>query len=350
MPRRAALSALALTATVSILAGCGSGSSSGNTGSTGGSTNNSTGAPATELTDAITALGNASTIDAVLKINGSGSDLQSFVKQQDPSTKLTSTQAAEIAGVQVEIEAAAPSGKTLSDINGSTAGTSNITITDQGTALFTLRVVNKTLYFQIDAKDLLDKLGQSASYAQIQAAGPQLPAFAQALFQGKWVSLPQSTAKSLSNQLGVSSSSSGNQTAASALLGKLKTLLTKDVTVTRSTSGSTDVLTLSGNTRTLASDFASTFASSIPGAGAALGSANLSKVPSKTLSLKASVTGGALSGLTIDVGQFAKSGGGSLPIALTIAQSGPAITAPSGAVPVDLSQLTQLLGSFGGGL
>lgn len=348
MPRRAALSALALAATVSILAGCGSSGSGGSGNSNGGTTNNSSSAPATELTSSIDALGKASTVDAVLKLTGSGSDLLSFVKQQDPGAKLTSAQAAELAALQINIEATAPSGKTLSDLGGSGgAGASNITVTDQGKSLFTLRVVNKTLYLQVALKDLLDRLGQSASYAQIQSAQSQLPPFAQALVQGKWVSLPEATAKQLSSQLGASSSSS--QSEASALLGKLKTLLTKDVTVTRTSSGSTDVLTLTGNSHTLASDFVNTFASTIPG-GSALGSPNLSKVPNKSLTVQASVTGGALSAITVDLGQFSKSGKGSLPISLAISQSGPSISAPSGAVPIDITALGQLLSSLGGGL
>jgi len=347
MPRRATLSALAVTASVALIAGCGGGSSGG--GSTGG-TNNSSSAPATELTSAIDALGSASTIDAIIKLTGTGSDLRAFVKQQEPTTKLTAAQAAEIAGIQIELEATAPSGKTLSGLGGSSgAGASNITISDQGKSLITLRVVNKTLYFQVAAKDLFDKLGQSASYAQIQAGASQLPTFAQALIQGKWVSLPETTAKSLGNQLGGSSSGSGNQAVAAALLSKLKVLLTKDVTVTRTSSGSTDELTLTGNTRTLAGDFVRTFASTVP-AASSLATPDVSNVPSKTLTVKASVSGGALAGISVDLGQFAKSGSGSLPISLTIARSGPSISAPSGAVPVDVAQLGSLLGAFGGGL
>jgi hypothetical protein len=353
MPRRAVLSALALTASVSILAGCGSSSSGsgGSTGSGGGTaTNNSSAAPLTELTGAIDALSNASTISATLKLGATGSQLQSFVHEQDPTSKLTAAQANAIVGAQIEIETSAPSGKTLGDLSTSNgAGAVNLTISDQGSSLFTLRVVSKTLYFQVDLKDLLNKLGQSSTFAQIQAASAQLPAFVQALLKGNWVSLPEATAKSLSSELGASSGSSTNQAQANALLAKLKALLTKDVTVTRTSSGSTDVLTLSGNTRTLANDFVTEVASSIPGAGAALGSADLSKVPSKTLTATASVTGGALAGIGLDLGQFAKSGHGSLPIDLAIGRSGSAITAPSGAVPVDTSSLGQLLGAFGGG-
>jgi hypothetical protein len=341
MPRRVVMTALALTASASILAGCG-GSSGGSTGST-----NTSGSPQAELTNAITALGSASTIDATLKLNATGSQLRSFALQQDPTAKITPAQANALAGAQLEFEVTAPSGKTLNDLSSSNgSGAAQFVVSDQGSPLVTIRGLNKTLYFQVALKDLLDRLGKSTTYAQIQSSAGQLPPFVQDLLNGKWVSLQESTLKSLTSQLG-GTQSGANRSQASAVLNALKSLLTKDVTVTRTSSGSTDVLTVSGNARTLAGDFESAIESNVPAAGAALGSTNLSNVPNKTLTLTAAVTGGALSGLTIDLAQFSKSGHGSLPLHLAVAQTGPAITAPSGATPVDISQIGQLLGQFG---
>ena len=73
-------------------------------------------------------------------------------------------------------------------------------------------------------------------------------------------------------------------------------------------------------------------------------------MPNKDVTLNATVTDGALTSLSFDLGQLAKNGKGSLPIQLTFTRSGPTISAPSGAVAVDLSQLGQLLGAFSGGL
>jgi hypothetical protein len=164
------------------------------------------------------------------------------------------------------------------------------------------------------------------------------------------VSLPLSTLKSLGSQLGAGTPSSADASKSKAIIDDLKNLLTKDVTVTRASAGGIDALTLTANLKTLAGDITSTFASEIPGAGAALGDADLSSVPNKDVTLNATVTNGALSSLSFDLGQLAKGGKGSLPIQLVFARSGAAISAPSGAVAVDLSQLGSLLGAFAGGL
>ncbi|HWA65136.1 MAG TPA: hypothetical protein VG899_02040 [Mycobacteriales bacterium] len=347
MLRRTALAATVLTATASLLAGCGGGSSGGGSANT---SNDSSLSPQAELTSAVQALGNASTLTATVKLGADGSQLLSFVKAQDKSAKLTSAQASEIAGISLSFEVAAPSGEKLSQLTGLTdEGAANISVSEGSKSLVTIRSVNKTLYLQADLKDVLNDLGQAATYRQMTAAAGQLPGFLGALVQGKWVSLPLSTLKSLSGSLGAVTSATPDAAKSHQFLSAIEGLLTKDVTVTRTSSGSTDNLTLTANLRTLAGDVTSTFATLVPGAGAALGSADVSSAPNKNVTLDAMVTNGALSSLSFDLGQIAKSGNGTLPLDLAFAQSGAAITAPSGATAVDLSTLTSLLGSFGGG-
>lgn len=348
MPRRTALAAVVLTATASLLAGCG-GSSSGGGGST-STSNNSSLTPQAELTSAVQALGSASNLTATLKLGGSGSQLLDFVKAQDKSAHLTAAQASEIAGLSLSFDFSAPSGKTLSDASGlSSGGSANIAVSEGSKSLITIRFVNKVLYLQADLEDVLNDLGQAATYRQIQAASGQLPGFIGALVSGKWVSLQLSALQQLTGSLGAVASATPNSAQQQHLLTALEALLTKDVTVKRTSSGSTDELALTANLRALAGDITSTFAGVIPGAGAALGSADLSSVPDKDITLNASVTDGTLSSLTFDLGQIAKSGHGTLPIELAFSKSGTSITAPSGAVAVDLSSLGSLLGAFGGG-
>ncbi len=345
MYRRTATAVVALTATAGLLAGCGSGSSGGKT-----STSDVSGASAaSELSSAISSLGQGSTLTVTLKLGTTGSQLVSFVHQQDKASTLTAAQAGAIAGAAVTFEVTAPSGKTLDQISGLTSsGAANIALVDNGKTWFAIRIINQTLYLQADLKDLLHALGQDQSYRQIAGASAQLPSFLSAAVQGKWISLSLAALKHAIP--GATGASTANPSQAHHLIDQIKSLLTTDVTVTKSSSGGTDTLTLSANLRTLARDFTTTFANSIPGAGAALSGANLSNVPDKNISLKATVSGGALTGLTLDLAQFAKHPSGSLPIELAFAQSGPAISAPSGAVAVDLSQLGPLLGSLGGGL
>lgn len=348
MFRRSATAVVALTATAGLLAGCGSSSSGGNA-----ATSNVSGASAAaELSSALTALGQASTLTASLKLGATGSQFLHFVKSQNKSAHLTADQANVIAGSSINVELAAPSGKTLSDLSStgglSKSGAVDISVVDNGKTFFTLRSVNQVVYLQADVKDFLNAIGKSAAYRQIQSAGGQLPSFVGALVQGKWVSLPISTLKALGSSLGAGVPSTTNPTQNNQLLDQLKSLLTKDVTVTKSSSGSTDTLTLTTNLRSFVGDFTTGLAASIPGAGSALSSANLSTVPDKNVSLVATVTSGALASLSFDLGQVAKTAGGTLPIQLSFSRSGPAISAPSGAVAVDLSQLGGLLGAFGG--
>jgi hypothetical protein len=347
MFRRTATAVVALTATAGLLAGCG-GSSSG-----GGSTpaaNDSGASPAAELSSAVTALGQASTLTASLKLDASGSELLDFVHSQDKTAKLTEDQADLIAGAAISFEVAAPSGKTLSSMSGVSngEGAANIAVTDNGKSFFTIRMVDQTLYLQAAVKDFLNAIGEEETYRQIESAGGQLPPFVSSLVQGKWISLPLSTLKSLSGSLGGGLGASPKASDSKHLLDQLKALLTSDVTVTRTTSGDTDTLTLTTNLKALVGDFKTTF-SSVPGAGQALGDADLNDVPDKDVSLVATVTDGALTSVTFDLGQLAKTEGGSLPLQLSFARSGPAIEAPSGAVAVDLSQLGGLLSAFGGG-
>src|SRR5690242_12578747 len=200
MFRRTATAVVALTATAGLLAGCG-GSSSGGTSKP--AANDSGASPAAELSSAITALGQASTLTVSLKVGATGSELLDFVKSQDKSAKLTSQQADLIAGAAVSFEVAAPDGKTLSQLSGlSNSGAANISVTDNGTNYFTIRFVDQTLFVQADLKNFLNAIGQQEAFRQIESAGGQLPQFMSALVNGKWISLPLSTLKSLSSSLG----------------------------------------------------------------------------------------------------------------------------------------------------
>jgi hypothetical protein len=346
MFRRTATAVVALTATAGLIAGCGGGSSSGGSKP---ASNDSGASPAAELSSAVSALGQASTLTVSLKLGASGSQFLDFVRSQDKSANLTAKQADLITGAAVSFEVAAPSGKTLSELSGlSNSGAANISVSDQGKTYFSIRFVNKTLYLQADLKDFLNAIGEQQAYRQIESAGGQLPPFVSALVQGKWISLPLDTLKGLAGQLGGGIATTPKPSQSKHLLDELKSLLTTDVAVTRTSAGGTDTLTLTTNLKSFVEDFTSTFKSSIPGAGAALSGADLSKVPDKDVSLVAVVSDGALTSLSFDLGQLAKKSGGTLPIQLGFQRSGPTIDAPSGAVAVALSQLGSLLGAFGG--
>jgi hypothetical protein len=355
MQRRTSLAMLALASSVALVAGCGSSSSGGSTGATtttgGTGSNNSTQSPSAELTSAFSALGKASTLTSSFKLGATADNIKTLAGSQGAT--ITDSQAAAIAGAQISVEVQAPSGKTLSDLSsgGGTGAAVDFTVSDNGTNFLTLRSLNKTLYLQVDLKDLLSTIGESSALSTVQGleANPQFPAFVKALIDGKWVSLPTSAATGLAG--GATGGSSANPQQEAAVVNGLKQILANDVTVTRTSTGSTDVLKLTANSKTVATDFISTITAAVPSAALALGSTDPSQIPSKDITLGATVTGGALTQLSIDIGQFAPANKPlTLPIQLNFSQSGSAITAPSGAVPVDTAQLSQLFGSFAGGL
>jgi hypothetical protein len=341
MHRRTSLALLAVASSAVLVAGCGSSSSGGATG-----TNDSTQSPSAELTSAVSALGDASTLTSTLKLGATASDIQGLAASSGDS--LTADQANAIAGAQIAVVVSAPSGKKISDLSGDTSGAGvDFTLSDNGTNWVTLRVVDKTLYVQANLKDLLDSIGKGATYAQLQASSAQLPTFLQALVAGKWISLPSSAASSLT---GAAPSSSPNTQQQRAVVDALKSLLTQDVTANRTSTGSTDEFALTANSKTLAQDFITKLRAAVPSASSALSQADPSQVPSRDIHLNAKVTSGALSEVSIDLGQFDPQHKGHLPVVLDFTEGGSAISAPSGAVAVNTQELGQLFGSFSGSL
>jgi hypothetical protein len=343
MPRRTSLAVITFASAAVLLAGCGS-SSSGGSGGTG--SNNSSQSPAQELNSSFSALGNASTLTTTVKLGATPTQISGLA--QSGGSTITPAEANAIAGARIVVEVQAPSGKTISDLSGSGASGSAVdfTVSDNGTNYVSIRSVDKTLYVQADLKDLLNALGKGTTYAQLQAESGQFPSFLQALFAGKWISLPSSTAQALTGSS--SSGSSASPQEEQAIVNGLKAILTHDVQVTRTSAGSTDDLALSANSRTIVRDFLSTVTTAVPGAGAALPQTQLNQVPSKNVALTAQVTNGALSQLSIDLGQFDPKGNAHLPVVVDFSQSGTSISAPSGAVAVNTQELGSLLGSLGG--
>jgi hypothetical protein len=346
MHRRTSLAVAAIAGSAALVAGCGSSSSGGAAGS---SSNNSSLTPAAELTSAVTNLGHATTLTTSLKLGANASQISALARSQGSS--ISPSEASTIAGAAVTVEIAAPSGKTLDDLSGTTGSGAvvDFSVSDNGTKFLSLRSVSHKVYVQADLKDLLNKLGQASTYQSLSAESSSLPSFFQALIAGKWVSIASSSLTSLTGTAPGGSGASANPSQQEQFINELKTILTKDVTVARTSSGSTDQLALSADSRTIAQDVLADLSTAVPGAGAALGTTNTQNIPNRRIKLNASVTNGALSALSLDLGQFDTSKQVSLPVQLTFAQNGAAITAPAGAVPVDTSQLSQLLQGFVGG-
>jgi hypothetical protein len=346
MRRRFGFAAIAAATACTLIAGCGSSSSGGST------SNESTAAPKTELVDSFRSLAAGSALTTTLSLDTTIANLI-HVTGQGGSTPLTQTQAALISGATITIATAAPSGKTLKSAAATSPGSisTKITGSSSGKTYFTFVVADKTLYLQVDLKDLLDAAGKSAEYQSLVARTAALPAFVKAFIAGQFVSLPIATITTLTSILEGAAGGSASQIPSGSqlrtLLNQLQSTLASDVTVARTSSGPTDQLVVTGNVRNIARDFLSTIATAIPALASQITPDSANQAPNRDVKLDASVTSGAISRLEFDFGQFSPHQKDTLPIAATFAKNAPDISAPPGAIPISLQDLGTFIGALG---
>jgi hypothetical protein len=343
--RSSSLLAVATTAVAIVLAGCGSGSSSGHSVPKD---------PKGELAASVTNLGASDTLGATLKLEIPPGVLQQLARSQ--GDRLTAGDAAAISGAQLAIEVKSTNGKDLADLKSSDQNATAVAISalSNGHTYLELRILTGDLYLQGDVKGFLGLIHKTKTYGEVKARAASLPDFVKALVDGKWVSLNGAAAQGLASQFGVQTGQSGsNESQTGKMLGDLKSMLDKNVSVTRLGSDDKgDHLRLSGNAKTLANDAYQSFSTAVPG-GAALSQAKPQNVPSRVVTVDAWVKDGVLSEISIDLSQFLdkkeSAAGQPLPITLTFTQHGGDITKPSGVTPVDLTQLGSLFGALAGG-
>jgi hypothetical protein len=344
MLRRSSTLLAAASATALLgLAGCG-----------GGSGHSVPKDPKGELTASVSNLGQSDTLTTTVKLEIDPADLQTLAKSDGDN--LTAADAEAIASAQLVFQAHTTNGKHLADLKPSDQKATAVAIRalSKGHTYLELRIISGDLYIQGDVKGILDLAHQSKTYNDVKARVASLPTFVKALVGGKWVSLSGAAAQGLAGQFGIQAGGqSSGQAQSKKMLDDLQRLLHKDVTVTKVGSDDRgDHLKLTGNAHQLVNDAYQTFASAVPGGGAALSQAKPQKVPSRKVTVDAWVKDGVLSEISLDFGQFADPGdpaaGKHLPIALTFAQDGGSIDKPSGAVPIDLTQLGSLVGGLSG--
>lgn len=344
MRSRPLILAAAVASTLAVTAGCGSGSSGGSA------------RPASaqqELNDGFSALGDASTLTTTVKLGVTPQQLVAL-SQQGGGSPLTLAQAEKISTAQLIVETRAPSGKTIGQLaqqqTGATAGSTEISILDAGQPYVQVVSVNQVSYIRSDLRGILTLFNEQRLFGTVAARVKTLPPFVQAFVAGKWVSLPNRTLSSLE---GLAGSSQGvqppNSTQRKQLFTDLQQVLAKDVTTTRASTGSTDHLVLTADSRKLLVDVLHAVASVVPGIGSRLAGATPQSIPERQVHLDAYVADNVLTGLSFDFGQFAKKQPTHAPLTISFARSGPSISAPSGAVAVDTNQLSSLIGALAGG-
>jgi hypothetical protein len=266
------------------------------------------------------------------------------ITSEGNSTPVTTTQADLITSARLVVETRAPASKTLQQSAGA-ANSLSITGSAGGTTYFTALVVNRTIYFQLDLKDLLADTGQPPqTYSSIVSQTAGLPTFIQAFIAGKFVSLPFDTLSGFTSFLeGVAQGASKGKIPSPSQLrsvaNQVRTAIASDLTVTRTSAGATDQLVVTGNAQNIGSDILSTLANAIPSIASSVRPSAAASIPSQDLTVDAAVTGGAVCRLAFDFGPVSPHQRDTLPIVASFARSGPPITAPSGATPLNLQEL-----------
>jgi len=339
MHRRATLAVVAAGSALTLLAACGTAKTA---------SNDSAAPPRTEFTHAVHALSTGSALTTTLSLDATGAQITRLASQGGSGSGLTAAQASAIAGAHIVVEVLAPKGKTVGQTAQSPEAASvSVTAGTGATTYLSIRSVHGTVYLQIDLKGILALAGASGQYATLQTRVSSFPAFVKALVAGKWVSLSLATIKSLESFAeGAAHAKLPSAAQSRQLSSRLAAAVLSDLSATRASTGSTDHLVVTGNLRTIAHDVLSAVASAIP-AAASLGKTAGHSVPSQSITFNAFVTRGALSKLSLDVGQFSKTKHFALPIVASFVRSGAAISAPSGATPIDLGQLGALIGAVG---
>lgn len=339
--RRPLMSLVAAAAVVGVtLTGCG-----------GSGASSSSKSPKAAFSSGVSGLGDTDALTVTLKLDTTAEKLVAYATEG--GDKLDADTAQKIADGQIVIETKTNDGTKLGDLKpGTKAKTAfRLALVDAGTTYAQLLSADKGLYLQAQVQQLLDLFGKSKSFADLQERSAQMPAFVKAFVAGKWVVLDVDQLKATAAQFGANLTPSQQQM--QKLVADLKGVLTKDVTVTRVGSDDQgDHLKLTAQSRQLVNDVLQAVTAAIPAAGLATSSMKPDSVPAHSVVVDSWVKDGVLSKLSIDLVQFAKPGeakpGDSLPVVLTFDRSGDDINAPSGAVPVDTSQLLTLFGSLGG--
>ena len=305
----------------------------------GGSSSGGSGGSAGGVLDGLSALASAQSLTTTVHLAVAPQTLRDFF--HNSGQPVTPATAHSLTGASVVIEMLKTGSATNVDLQ----------VREGSKALVELRSVNDSLYLQGDVRGILTLFHKSNVFANLKARTKSMPSFVQAIISGQWVSLPQAAMSSLAQAGGASTSATAGN--GPKLLADLRDVIKRDVTIA---SAGIDArghhYTLTADQNTLATDLRSSLAADVPG-GALAGQRLPSNVAHRNITLDAWVKDGVLSTLSINVAQFAKpsvaDASGPVPVTIDFARNGAPITAPSGAVPVDLTQLGTHVGALSGG-
>ncbi len=319
--------------------------------------------PKVQLQNSFSSLGASPTVSVNFHLTATASQLHAVA----PS--IPTPYASLITGASVVLEETTTNGASLNSVrqaivaSGSPAATiaalrqvdADLALNGGGNKLVELRLVKGVLYAKADVADIAGLVGKSSSALSSLAAtlppGSQFN-FARAALAGKWVSF--NVINALQGVLSTATTLTPAQSKAmlATILKDLGALYTNDVTVTSAGSGpnGTSKLELSANERTLLTGLVSALKQINPLASTK-GVPNLSKVPNKTFSADAFLSGTALTGIQVNLSQFIHGGVSAttkpLDMAATISHPSVSISAPTSSTPASIAALGQLFAGLG---
>lgn len=344
MRRRLALAATGLAAAIAV-AGCGSGTSNTGHGLTGAT-------PSSRLQNAFTNLTAGSTLTATLHFGQSG---QALAKLGSAAGSMSPAQARKLAALQLRATVHTTAG-TLRTLQSGATPQVDFTVLEGSTPMIDIREVGGNLFLQAQVQQLLGTFGAPAGvYGSLRARATQLPSFVRALVAGKWVELSKDAInqlKSIFEQQLASASASPPPSAGARLEADLLAIYKKDITVTEAGAAADGTYTLTGNIHTIGTDFLNAEINVLPQAVQSQLRPRLQslQIPDKIATLHATVADSKVSRLSLDVGQFAPPSDAGVhgDVDLDFSTADRTVTAPTGAVPVDISQLGALFGQLQG--
>ncbi len=301
-----------------------------------GSSNSTTSPQAVQ--SALKATANQSGLQLSVSLQGSPSDFSS-----NGNSSLTSSQEQAILNSRLVLAVHAASGTTLA--NAGVGGELNFSLSEGGNTLVELRVVGSTLFARVDIQQLtttysLDK-GQVAQFrSRLAQLGSQVQGLG-ALNSGQWVSLDVKLLNQFTQTIGVTLPSLPQLVG--RVVGAFFNALAQSKNITSAGAGKAQITV---NAQQLVTALAQAVAAT-PGMSALSSQVNglaqraHAAVPAnKSGNVVVTVNSGIVSNLELSLNQFDTSHTLTGPASanMAVAKAG-AVSAPSGAVPINISQL-----------
>jgi hypothetical protein len=298
-----------------------------------------------DVQSAFTATANQSSLQLKASFNGSTSDFSN----SNGSGGLTQAQEQAILASTLQLTVNAADGTTLA--NAGTGGDVEMSLLEgtNTSPLVDLRIVDQTLYAQVDIQGLTTAYGLDSKQvtkfrSELEQLGSQVGGLS-ALDTGQWVSVDIGLIDNFAKTTGITLPSAPQLVA--RIVGAFFNSLSKGTNI-QSTGANTATMTV--NAQQLITDLAGAVAntpgmSTLNKQASSLADRARASVPAdKSGTVSVTLGSGIVSNLSLSLNQFdtSKQLTGQVSVNMDVAKGG-SVSAPSGAVPVDLAKLLQVL-------